>query len=438
MTPLDRSIDGLRHQSPELSAHHTLSRRQGWIGATALGLILLGLLIKPVPVLTVLLGLTTALYLLNLGFRLTLFRRALRAPTLVRVSDVEASALDDETLPTYTVLVPVYHEASVVPRTVKALEAIDYPRTRLDIKLILEADDVETAVAAEQAIAGSTLPFELIRVPASAPRTKPKACNYGLQRARGDLITIFDAEDRPEPLQLRRAVAAFRRLPSRVACLQAKLSYHNARQNLLTRWFTAEYEAWFALMLPALADGGGPVPLGGTSMHIKRRVLLRVGGWDPYNVTEDADLGVRLQRLGYQVKVLDSTTMEEANSDFVNWVKQRSRWYKGYLQTWLVHMRHPFRLWRELGPRGFVGLSLMVGAIPVLALVNPVFWGLTVLWLISRSPFMDAVLPPVIYFPGLVSLLLGTFSAFTSAWSRSGHPTVPIYCWPSCCRRCTG
>ena len=314
--------------------------------------------------------------------------------------------LADDELPTYTVLVPVYREAEVLARTVRALEMIDYPRERLDIKLLAEADDEDTLAAARGLV--TNLRLELVLVPAEGPRTKPKACNFGLGLARGELVTIYDAEDRPEPLQLRRAVAAFRQLPPLVACLQAKLSYYNSTQNLITRWFTAEYDAWFAMLLPALAHLGGPVPLGGTSMHVKRKVLERVGGWDPHNVTEDADLGVRLQRLGYEVRVLDSTTLEEANSDFVNWVKQRSRWYKGYLQTWLVHMRNPVRLLREIGWRRFVSLTFAIGSVPILALINPVFWAATGLWLLGFSG-IATLIPPLVYYPSLASLVLGNF-----------------------------
>src|SRR5207247_7375152 len=223
------------------------------------------------------------------------------------------------------------------------------------------------------------------------PRTKPKACNYGLTLARGDLLTIYDAEDRPDPLQLRRAAVAFRRLDDPVACLQARLSYHNANQNMITRWFTAEYLTWFGGLLPALVEQGAPVPLGGTSMHIRTDVLRMIGAWDPYNVTEDADLGLRLHRLGYRTHVLDSTTYEEATSDFVNWVKQRSRWYKGYMQTWLVHSRHPRRLWKELGPTGFLSFHLTIGATPLVPLINPIFWLLTLLWTVGHFPFIETL-----------------------------------------------
>jgi cellulose synthase/poly-beta-1,6-N-acetylglucosamine synthase-like glycosyltransferase len=255
----------------------------------------------------------------------------------------------------------------------------------------------------------------VLRLLPSEPRTKPKACNVGLGRARGSFVTIYDAEDRPDPLQLRRAVAAFRRLPPEVACLQAKLSYHNAEQNLLTRWFTAEYALWFGQLLPGLVKLGAPVPLGGTSNHFRRQILVRLGGWDPFNVTEDADLGVRLHRLGFRTGVLDSTTLEEANSDLVNWAKQRSRWYKGYLQTWLVHMRHPRQLWQQLGAKGFIGFNLFVGGTPFLAMLNPVFWAMTALWFMARPPIILELFPAWLYYTSLICLVAGNFAFLYTA-----------------------
>jgi cellulose synthase/poly-beta-1,6-N-acetylglucosamine synthase-like glycosyltransferase len=230
--------------------------------------------------------------------------------------------------------------------------------------------------------------------------------------SRGEVVTIYDAEDRPDPLQLRRAVVAFGRLHPSISCLQAKLSYHNPTQNLITRWFTIEYATWFSMLLPTLADQGGPVPLGGTSMHIKRSVLESVGAWDPYNVTEDADLGIRLHRLGFKTAVLDSTTYEEANSDFINWIKQRSRWYKGYLQTWLVHMRRPLSLRRSLGTRGFIGFNLVLGATPVVALINPLFWLLTLLWFAGKPQLIQTLFPSWLYFPGMFCMIFGNFTVF--------------------------
>jgi glycosyltransferase XagB len=389
----------------ELSARTTLLPRQRRVLALVGVARLVALVLAPLAVITGLIAAATVLYLGMLWYRLRMFASALGDPAIESVTDEDARALPEQDLPVYTVLVPAYREPEVIGNLLAAIDRMDYPRGRLDVRVLLEADDQPTIEAARAAAPGSHV--TLVMIPPSEPRTKPKACNVGLAGARGSFVTIYDAEDDPEPLQLRRAVAAFRRLPPDVACLQARLSYRNAEQNLLTRWFTAEYELWFGHLLPGLVARGAPLPLGGTSNHFRRERLVEVGGWDAWNVTEDADLGIRLHRLGYRTRVLDSTTLEEANSDAVNWVKQRSRWYKGYLQTWLVHMRHPRRLWQELGPAGFVGFNLFVGGTPGVALLNPVFWALTALWFLARPTAILALFPAPIYYASLCSLVIG-------------------------------
>jgi cellulose synthase/poly-beta-1,6-N-acetylglucosamine synthase-like glycosyltransferase len=407
MDALERSVGWLRDNNPEMSAYETVTSRQRWIlFACGVGLVA-GLLLNALVTIVAVNLLVTAVYVAALIYKFQLVRVALSRPALVTVNDEEALSLSTADLPTYTVLVAAYREAGVIARTIKAIDALDYPRHRLEVLLLFEEDDAATIAAAEAARPPAYM--RIITVPRAHPLTKPKACNYGLRFAHGDFVTIYDAEDRPEPLQLRRAVAAFRRLHWSVACLQAKLSYHNPQQNLITQLFTAEYLTWFSLLLPALAASGGPVPLGGTSMHVDRGALEAVGGWDPCNVTEDADLGIRLQRMGYRTAVLDSTTFEEANSDFVNWVKQRSRWYKGYIQTWLVHMRHPLQLRRQLGTQAFVAFNLTVGATPLIAVLNPIFWALTILWFGTKANFVQPIFPPSVYYAGLFCMVFGNF-----------------------------
>ena len=247
-------------------------------------------------------------------------------------------------------------------------------RRSFEIKLILEAADAET-IAAARAL---DLPgnVEILVVPDLHPRTKPKALNYALPLARGDYLVIYDAEDRPERDQLRKGIAAFRQGPPNLACVQAKLNLYNADDNWLTRQFTIEYGALFDGLLPALDRLRLPIPLGGTSNHFRVAALKWLMAWDPFNVTEDADLGTRLARSGYRCQVLSSTTFEEAPVRFASWLRQRTRWIKGYMQTWLVHMRQPAKLWRELGPAGFLGFQVMVGGTVLSALVHPWFYAL--------------------------------------------------------------
>ena len=239
------------------------------------------------------------------------------------------------------------------------------------------------------------------------PTTKPKACNYGLLFAKGEYLTIYDAEDVPERDQLKKAVAAFRKGPPELVCIQAALNYYNSEQNFLTRMFTLEYSYWFDYMLPGIEALRLPIPLGGTSNHFRTRVLRELGGWDPFNVTEDADLGVRAGAHRYRVATLNSTTYEEANSRLGNWLRQRSRWIKGYMQTYLVHMRHPLRLYRRIGGRAFWGFQLLIGGTCVTFLVNPLLWGLFLLWLTLRPEALSLLFPPGVFAMSTFCLVVG-------------------------------
>jgi glycosyltransferase XagB len=410
---LDRSINGLREQTPEMSAYRTLSFTQKWVLIAMGVLVSVGLVFQPLPTGTALCAVATAIYVLVLGYRADLFVRLLKQAPEVDMSDDEARRIAADELPVYTVLVAAYQEPEVIGRTIAAINRLDYPRAKLDVKLLLEEDDTETIDAARAAAPGPHI--EIVPVPFALPRTKPKALNYGLQLAHGEIITVFDAEDQPDWLQLRKAVVTFRRLPANVACLQANLSFYNSRQNMVTRWFTSEYHTWFRQLMPVLVASGVPVPLGGTSMHIKRSVLAEVGGWDPHNVTEDADLGIRLHRLGYRTDVLNSITYEEANSDIINWVKQRSRWYKGYLQTWLVHMRNPVKLYRELGAHGFFSFNVIVGGTPLVNFMNPLFWFMAILWFFAKFDFIQVLFPGWIYYPAMLCLIFGNFMVLYQA-----------------------
>ena len=217
------------------------------------------------------------------------------------------------------------------------------------------------------------------------------------------------AEDRPDPDQLKKAVIAFSKAEERIVCIQCKLNYYNRNQNILTRWFTTEYSSWFDLFMPGLDAADSPIPLGGTSNHLDRQKLIELGAWDPFNVTEDADLGIRLHKAGYKTAIVDSTTFEEANSDLYNWIRQRSRWVKGYIQTWLVHMRHPVRLRRQIGWRSFVSFQFVVAGTFVGFLLNPFYWALTTLWLATHAGFIRALFPSFVYYAAALGLFIGNF-----------------------------
>ncbi len=344
-------------------------------------------------------------YVTVISFKALLTVNSLRRGP-VRVSRQELTALGDWR-PTYTVMVPLFREAEMVPNLLASLRQLDYPPDRLQVLLLCEADDSETLEALWEADPGP--PFEIVMVEPSQPRTKPKACNIGLERARGRYLVIYDAEDRPEPDQLKKAIIAFRKLPRSVICLQARLEYRNPQTNLLTRFFAAEYGTFFDMLLPSLARHGLPVPLGGTSNHFRTAALRELGGWDAYNVTEDLDLGMWIARRGWRVQILDSVTWEEANSRVGNWVRQRSRWLKGHMQTYLVHMRRPLRLRRELGTVNFLAFQLLVGATPVAALLNPVVWLLTAAYVVTGSALIARLFPTPVFYMGMVSMVLGNF-----------------------------
>lgn len=317
----------------------------------------------------------------------------------------EARLMQDRDLPIYTVLVPMFREPEVLPILTNALRNLDYPLAKLDIKIVLEEGDTETITAAQNL--GLENVFEIIRVPASHPQTKPKACNYALRYARGEYLVIFDAEDKPEPDQLKKVLAAFRQSPDNTACVQCRLNYYNARENWLTRMFTLDYSLWFDLMLPGLERLGIPIPLGGTSNHFRLDVLRELHAWDPFNVTEDADLGIRLTQKGYRVHVIDSTTYEEANVSIPNWIRQRSRWIKGYMQTFLVHTRRPIHLYRTIGLRGVLGFVFFIGGTFLTGLLNPIFWAIFAAWMIAGGMGLGSFFPPVIMGFAIVNLLLG-------------------------------
>jgi cellulose synthase/poly-beta-1,6-N-acetylglucosamine synthase-like glycosyltransferase len=351
---------------PGLSARRIVTRSQAEAFAATSVVVAVACCMWPSAVMEILVAAMSVGFAISATFRIAL------ALLSGRNEENSAPRSAEDVLPIYTILVPLYREAKVLPQLVHALSALDYPRDRLDIKLVVEEDDVETCTVAEALTVRG--PFEVLRVPYSLPRTKPKACNYALRFARGEHLVIYDAEDRPEPDQLRKAVDRFRNVPPETVCLQARLAIYNAAGSWLAGMFALDYAVWFKALLPGLDKLRVPIPLGGTSNHFRTAILRAAGGWDPFNVTEDADLGIRLAQLGYRVSMLDSTTFEEAPVRLDPWLKQRSRWLKGYMQTWLVHARDPVALVRRVGVRGVAVLQLFLGGAIWSALFNPVLW----------------------------------------------------------------
>ncbi|MBX9931635.1 MAG: glycosyltransferase [Methylobacterium sp.] len=331
--------------------------------------------------------------------------------------------LPDGDLPIYTVLVALHREAAVVPRLVGALSRLDYPAAKLDIKFLIEAHDVETAAAL--AVIPMPARFETVVVPEGLPRTKPRALNAALPLARGEHLVVYDAEDVPDPRQLRDAAAMFSRSSSTTACLQGRLVIDNARDSLLTRFFALEYAALFDVLGPALAAWRLPTPLGGTSTHFRTATLRAVHGWDAWNVTEDCDLGIRLARAGYHVGDLPSDTIEEVPARLGAWLGQRTRWMKGFLQTSLTHGRHPMKTFRDLGMLGSLCTLALVPGTVLSALAYPFLMlpALVALWpsrlesaggFWSNLPTGTAV---VVLLSGLLAMLLpATLGAMRRGW----------------------
>jgi len=419
---------------PRPSARQTFNSWQKAVIGLLLCSCLLGLLTVGTEVLMLplflyaLLTLLLCVHIIYLVF-LTTIRNVDRLSIIDLITPIGANP------PYYTILVPLYKESRILPSLIDNLLSLDYPTDRIEIILLLEEDDKETRVA----IADFKLPsfFQILIVPSEMPRTKPHALNVGLATARGEFLVIYDAEDRPEADQLKRALTAFRESDERVACVQSRLNFYNPRQNLLTRLFTLEYSYWFDLFLPALSSIGAPIPLGGSSNHFRTSLLRTIGGWDAYNVTEDCDLGIYLAIAGYRTILINSTTWEEANSQVGNWIRQRSRWVKGYLQTYLVHTRDLIGLVQHLGIQKFLLFQLYVGCAPLLLLLAPLFWILTLIWNLGQGQIIVWDLSSFLSLLSLVSLVFSVFAflscGLSSAVIRGNYdlikviPLFPLY-----------
>ncbi|WP_423920665.1 glycosyltransferase [Frigoribacterium sp. 2-23] len=401
----DRAANTLFERSPELSGRVVFSRGQK-IGGIVLAVVLVGLAIPwPWQVLTGIVTVISVVFLAGTAFKFVVAMQGARYDVVERISAAEVERLDDADLPVYTVLVPVFREANIVAQLIDNLGDLDYPVHLLEVLILIEEEDDETRAAIESA--SPPAHFHVVTVPRGHPQTKPRACNVGLSLATGDFVVIYDAEDTPDPDQLKKALIAFERGGPETVCVQAALNYFNAGENALTRMFTLEYSYWFDYMLAGLDYSNLPIPLGGTSNHFRTSALVELGGWDPYNVTEDADLGIRASAIGYRVGVINSTTMEEANTSIPNFIRQRSRWIKGYMQTTLVHARRPVALIREIGPVRFAAFALLIGGTPAIFLGVIPFYLLSAVTLLVPASVLAQVFPPWLLWICLFNFLVG-------------------------------
>jgi cellulose synthase/poly-beta-1,6-N-acetylglucosamine synthase-like glycosyltransferase len=363
MALVKKARNGLHERFPALSAKDVISPWQAAMLAVLLVTVPLSLVVATWEALLALHVLSSLFFLACVGLR---FAAATAQPASTP-SGLERIPAD--TLPFYSVLVALHRESEVVSQLVGALERLEWPRSKLEIKLVCEADDFETLAA----LSALRLPHhvEVVRVPPSLPRTKPKALDYALPLVKGDFVVLYDAEDRPHRLQLREAWHRFASAGDELACLQAPLQISNGGQGVIPLLFAFEYTALFRGLLPWLSGRRTPLPLGGTSNHFRVVALEAVGGWDPYNVTEDADLGLRLARFGYRCETISLPTLEDAPVAWSVWLPQRTRWFKGWLQTWLVHMRDPVALHRDLGVRSFCIAQILYAGLALSVLIHP-------------------------------------------------------------------
>lgn len=420
------AANGFAEASPDCSAHTALTPGQSILLKRLFAVIGISTLAAPGAIAVVGSGLGLALFIAILLWRIALVLEGVRLRWQAgpRGPAPEYGA----ELPIYTLLIALYDEADTAAQLSAAIGRLDYPPERLDVKLLLEAVDKKTknALLAQAWPAGT----ELLVLPDGKPRTKPRALNYGLARARGEFVVVYDAEDRPDPAQLRAAIAAFSSGSPDLACVQAPLVGDGGKAAWLPGQWALEYAIQFGLLLPALAKWGLPIALGGTSNHFRRSALEDAGGWDAWNVTEDADLGLRLARRGQRVGVIAPPTLEAPPAKLNVWIAQRSRWLKGFLQSWLVIMRRPRRAITEMGLGGFVSMQLTLGA-SLLSAIAHAPWAL---WCLACALHPSLSLGPVALALLAVTYITGIATALMAAPRRSAGQallafTLPIY-WP--------
>jgi len=372
----------------------------------AVALLALVQFVFQVSVLVVLSGLIVLLYVIFLGFKVWVVYAG-RKHRFIEVSDRELAKLTDEELPMYTVFIPLLNEAEVVPQIMRAMTAIDYPKEKIEYIITLEAYDHETRKAIEDAKPPKN--FRILTLPDVRPKSKPKALNVAFREAKGEFIVIYDAEIIPDRNQLRKAYVAFKKNPH-LGAMQTRLDHYNASQNLLTKLFNAEFAFYYDLFLPGLERMGFPVPLSGHSTHFRAEILKTVGAWDPYNVTEDCDVGMRLHRQGYQTGILNSMSYEEATSSLGAWIPQRTRWMKGFIQTSVVHLRHPLRFKKEIGGWGnFAAFFCTIPGTIILNLLNFLSWITQLVWFFAHPEFIQRLYPPLLLYFAVASFVAGSF-----------------------------
>lgn len=402
------SVNGLLTQYREYSAKQTFTRIQGTTISASLIAFIIYCFFLPFE----------GLFYLNLSVNLFVFCAlcfrlflALTGLFIKSKNIVPTKMASDDELPIYSIMIAIYKEnETTLSNLVKNLDRLDYPKEKLDIKIVLEEDDVDTIAIFKKLRIASY--YEIIVVPPGGPKTKPKACNYALKFVRGEYVTVFDAEDDPDPNQLRYVYSVYKEAQERgetdIACYQCRLNFYNSRENFFTKMFTLEYSYWYELIMPALDLYNMPIPLGGTSNHFKTKFLHEMLAWDPYNMTEDADLGLRIAQLGYRTKMLPPHTLEEAPVDFMNWLKQRTRWNKGHMQTLLVHNRNPLKLIKKIGIKNYLSFNFLIFGGISMSLSYITYTIIMLLTYLFDTKLEHAVFNEYVKMFGEVNLIMGT------------------------------
>jgi len=367
-------------------------------------LYLLNILLS-IPIILSISALVAIFYLSIVIFKLIVITKAIEKKPFIEISEKELSEIDTAHLPLISIIVPLYREEKVIPQIMNAMTSISYPTEKTEIIITLEEYDSETISAIEQI--GIPKHFKLLILPNVKPKTKPKALNVAFNELKGDYVVIYDAEIIPEPTQLKKAYIAFKKNPD-IACLQTRLDHYNAHQNIITKLFNAEFSFYYDLFLPGLQNLGFPIPLSGHSIFFRKSALREVGAWDPYNVTEDCDIGIRLFRAGHKVGILDSFSHEEATGGMRSWILQRARWMKGFVQTSIVHLRHPLLFKNEIGGWvNFISFLLTIPGTVLLNLINLFYLILLIGWFTTHSTIIQSFFPGIILYIAIASFILG-------------------------------
>ena len=420
--------NGLVYERPDLSCSGRVRHRSclvifavlaGWTGLLLPGVFIAGAQAISIIGFTLLIVMRMALVVRGGVLRLTATEHA---------CDRSASAMSSQILPVYSVLIPLYKEAGSVRQLVEGLKALDYPLDRLEVFFLVEQEDAATRETLEALSMPAHWPILIL--PDGQPRTKPRALNVALARLKGRFVTIYDAEDRPHPGQLKAAVKALQSGGADLACVQAPLRAYNDRVSWISGQWALEYDMHFGLVLPALAKARRPIALGGTSNHFKVDILRSVGGWDAWNVTEDADLGLRFARLGYRISTIDLPTLEEAPEKISIWMPQRSRWIKGYMQSASVLWRAPGRVVADMGLASFAASQVLLGGAIISACLHGPFALLCLLYMVTPEWTLPASYIALMLAGYSVQMLAALLAPGRKDMRRLGLVlTAPLY-WP--------